>query len=155
MPYHLFQYPLPGPTDMGELNTFLSTHRIVSVREEVLTTPSGALLIFVVQSVEGAAPPTGGSKRIDYKTVLNPEQFVLFCQLREERKRIAESEGVPIYTVFTNEQLAEMVRGPVRTLGEMAQLEGVGPARLEKHGTRFLSLLVPNPPAKTIPASVS
>ena len=151
MPYHLFQYPLPGSPDLGELNAFLGSHRIISVREEILPTSGGGILIFVVQSAGAPTPTATGSKRIDYKTVLSPEQFELFSVLREERKRIANAEGVPIYTIFTNEQLAEMVRGPIRTLDEMAQIEGLGPARLEKHGARFLALL----PKQSSPSALS
>lgn len=145
MPYQVFQYPLPGPADLAELNAFLGMHRIIAVQEHLLTTPSGGLLVFVVQTVE--APTTGSSpslasKRIDYKTVLNEEEFALFSRLREERKTIASEEGVPVFTIFTNEQLAEMVRRPVRALPDLAAIDGIGPARVEKHGKRMLALLI-------------
>lgn len=155
MPYHIFQFPLPGPADPGELNAFLESHRIVSVQEHFVPTPGGGLLVFVVQSVDspsGGASSGSGSKRIDYKAVLEPEQFALFSLLREERKRIANTEGVPIYTIFTNEQLAEMVRRSVRTLPEMSRIEGIGSTRMEKHGARLLKTLTAHlqTPAPTI-----
>ena len=43
----------------------------------------------------------------DYKQVLKPEEFEVFSRLREWRKGVAEKEGVPVYVVFSNEQLAE------------------------------------------------
>lgn len=148
MPYHLFQYPLPAPADLGDLNAFLETHRVVSVQEHMLPTAGGGLLVFVVQSVAQSSPagPSSSGKRIDYKAVLDPEQFALFSLLREERKKMAQADGVPIYTILTNEQLAEMVRGPVRTLPEMAKIEGIGAARLEKYGSRLLEILTTHLP---------
>ena len=38
--------------------------------------------------------------------MLKPEEFEVFSRLREWRKAAAEKEGVPVYTVLTNEQLA-------------------------------------------------
>jgi hypothetical protein len=54
--------------------------------------------------------PATRPDREDYREVLSPEEFVVFSKLREVRKQFAEKESVPAYTIFTNEQLAEMVR---------------------------------------------
>lgn len=43
--------------------------------------------------------------KIDYRDILKPEDFTIYSKLREIRKEIAEKNGVPVYTVFTNEQL--------------------------------------------------
>jgi len=146
MSYHLFQYSLPGGDDLTELNRFLSSHRVVSVQQHWAPTPSGALLAFVVRTTPGDdKTKPSPNRKIDYKTELTPEQFVVFSRLRDERKAMAEREGVPVYTIFTNEQLAEMVRRPIQTLSDLGRITGIGPARLEKHGTRLLELLKPDP----------
>jgi len=64
--------------------------------------------------------------------------------------------GVPPYAVFTNEQLAEMVRRPVQTLAGLAGIDGVGAARVEKYGPAVLEILRvaprgPAPPPATDP----
>ncbi len=51
----------------------------------------------------------------DYKELLNPEDFAVFAHCAEPRKAIAQAEAVPVYTVFTNEQLAQMVTNRVRS----------------------------------------
>jgi superfamily II DNA helicase RecQ len=99
-----------------------------------------------VTYIEGAAPSIttlSGNRRerIDYKEVLGEQEFAVYAQLRELRKSLAEQEGVPAYALFTNEQLAEMVTRKVRTETELAQIEGVGKARLEKYGGVFLQML--------------
>ena len=46
-----------------------------------------------------------GKNSVDYKEVLKPEVFELFSYLRDERKRLAEQAGIPVYAVVTNAQL--------------------------------------------------
>jgi superfamily II DNA helicase RecQ len=73
--------------------------------------------------------------------VLSEADFAVFAKLRELRKSIAEAEGVPPYAVFTNEHLASMVRGKLKTLDALGRIEGVGPGRVDRYGARFLALL--------------
>ena len=82
---------------------------------------------------------------MDYKEVLKPEEFEVFSRLREWRKAAAEKEGVPVYTVLTNEQLAQMVQKKVSTKAALKEIEGVGEARVEKYGEAVLRVLVFNP----------
>ena len=152
MHYQLFQYPLPGPPDLADLNAWLASHRIVSVNQHVVAAPGGALLVFVVQSVDaGSIRPgtaSGPARKIDYKEELNAEDFALFSLLREDRKKIAEAEGVPVYAILTNEQLAEMAKRRPASLSALSTIEGAGKARLEKYGPRLLAVLT-TPPEPT------
>lgn len=141
MSFQVFQFPLPGPGDLGDLNRFLAAHRVVAVKQHLVATPEGGLLVFVVETVAGAPASEIPRRKIDYKAELTPDQFAVFSRLRDARKTIAAVEGVPVYTVFSNEQLAEMVRRPVSTLADLEAIEGIGKARLEKHGARLLELL--------------
>lgn len=157
MNYRLFQYSLPAAPELEDLNSFLRSQRVASVTQHMVQTGSGALLVFVVETVSssprGVAEP--GVPKIDYRDELNPGQFAVFSRLREERKKWAEAEGVPVYTVFTNAQLAEMVKRRVRSAAELGKIEGIGPARLEKYGALLLVLLAELPaeaaPAKGLP----
>ena len=65
----------------------------------------------------------------------------MFVKLRELRKQIATAEAVPVYMVFTNGQLAEMVRMKAKTKAALEQIEGVGGARVDKYGPRILEFL--------------
>ena len=57
------------------------------------------------------------------------------------RKEIAQAEGVPVYTIFTNEQLAQMVQSRATTKAALEKIAGVGDARIEKYGARMLEVL--------------
>jgi len=57
------------------------------------------------------------------------------------RKKIAEEEGVPVYAIFTNAQLAEIVKREMKDLSELATIEGIGKTRIEKYGERLFRAL--------------
>ena len=58
---------------------------------------------------------------------------------------MAEKEGVPVYVIFSNEQLADLVKRRVGTKAGMKETEGVGEARVEKYGAAVLERMVFNP----------
>lgn len=78
---------------------------------------------------------------VDYKDILSEDDFKLFAQLRQLRKTIADNEGVPVYELFTNEQLANMVTQRITTQSSLLQLEGVGKAKIDKYAPAFLQIL--------------
>ncbi|MCB1227626.1 MAG: HRDC domain-containing protein [Verrucomicrobiales bacterium] len=141
MPFRLFQYPLPAPPELDDLNAYLDSHRIAAVSHHLASGPLGPMLVFVVQTVAGGGRRPGKTEKIDYREVLNAEDFARFSRLREIRKQAAEAEGVPAYAVFTNAQLAEMVQKRCRSLADLEQIEGVGKARVERHGAGILETL--------------
>jgi superfamily II DNA helicase RecQ len=88
-----------------------------------------------------AAAAPGRKERIGYREALDEAAFARFARLRAWRKLVADRDGVPPYAVFTNEQLAEIVRPPVQTLAALAEIEGVGAARVDKYGSAVLEVL--------------
>jgi superfamily II DNA helicase RecQ len=132
----------------GEMNAFLRSHRVLAVKKEFVADGENSFWTFCVEyldSTAGAASWPGRGPKVDYKEVLKPEEFEVFSRLREWRKAAAEKEGVPVYTVFTNEQLAQMVQKKVNSKAGLKEIEGVGEARVEKYGEAVLKVLVFNP----------
>jgi superfamily II DNA helicase RecQ len=129
----------------AELNEFLASHRILSVRTEWLAAGDESYWAFCIDYADGQAreetTKTAFRDRVDYKKLLDPEQFALYAQLRDLRKDLASKEGVPVFTLFTNEQLAEMVKAGCRTIAELQEIGGVGEARSGKYGAAFLEIL--------------
>jgi len=70
-----------------------------------------------------------------------PEVRARFERLRALRKRIADSEGVPAYIVFSDATLRHMAEINPSSRTEMALVSGVGPVKLERYGVAFLDLL--------------
>jgi len=133
----------------AEMNAFLRGHRVLAVKKEFVADGENSFWSFCVEYLDGAAPgamPVGGRvPKVDYKEMLKPEEFEVFSRLREWRKTVAEKEGVPVYVVLSNEQLAQMVRKRVTTKAGLKEIEGVGEARVEKYGEALLERLVFNP----------
>ena len=135
------------------LNTFLCNHRVLSVDRRWVDQGPSSFWALCVDYLDSSAvqPGTGRAAsqrgKVDYKELLNPEDFARFADLREVRKQIAQAEAVPVYTIFTNEQLSQIVQKRVSTKAELEQIEGVGDARVEKYGARILERMGPSPPA--------
>jgi ATP-dependent DNA helicase RecQ len=63
---------------------------------------------------------------------------ILFERLRNVRKRIAESQEVPPYIIFSDRTLHEMCRRFPSTLSDMRKISGVGQVKLERYGEDFI-----------------
>jgi len=66
---------------------------------------------------------------------------LLFDQLRELRKHIAEVEGVPPYIVFGDASLVQMAREKPVVEADFLAITGVGQHKLEKYGGDFLAAI--------------
>jgi ATP-dependent DNA helicase RecQ len=65
----------------------------------------------------------------------------LFEALRSRRRELAQAQGVPPYVVFHDSTLAAMAAMRPQTLGEFAELPGVGERKLETYGPAFLEVI--------------
>jgi ATP-dependent DNA helicase RecQ len=65
----------------------------------------------------------------------------LFERLRALRREIADDERVPPYIVFSDAVLRELARRLPRNERELLLVPGIGPAKLQRYGGRFLELL--------------
>jgi superfamily II DNA helicase RecQ len=145
MQLKFFMIPATHPADMeAEVNAFLRGHRVLSVRKELVTSPAEApFWAIAVEYLDSVSGPSGrgSADRIDYKEVLSEAEFEVFRRLREMRKAIAEEEGKPVYTVFTNAQLAQIVQRKVDSKAKLLEVEGVGEAKTERYGDRVLKVV--------------
>ncbi len=149
MPFKTFTIPISSPEDAeGDLNRFLTSHRILSVERRWIEAGNNSLLWFCIEyhgapssSSESRSNTRSNTSRIDYREVLSPEDFAVFAKLRDVRKEIAAAEAVPAYMVFTNEQLAQVVKTRAATKADLSKISGLGEARLEKYAERLLVAL--------------
>jgi ATP-dependent DNA helicase RecQ len=65
----------------------------------------------------------------------------LFDSLRALRREIADAEKVPAYVVFSDAVLRDMARRVPKTERDLLAISGIGYAKLERYGARFLELL--------------
>lgn len=158
MRLHFVTVPVHGSADAEtELNQFLASRRVVAVDRQLVPDGTRSAWAICVEYVDApaAAPnaPNPNSKGIDYRDVLPTAQFQVFAKLRDLRNKIAKHDGVPAYAIFTNEQIAEMARRSVRSKAELAGIDGIGPAKVEKYSVRFLEILCAEGPVIPPPAA--
>jgi ATP-dependent DNA helicase RecQ len=101
---------------------------------------------------ERAVPVAGGSSATRSRgasdkgdaaaeVVLDGADARLFASLKALRSSIAREEQVPPYVVFTDRTLAEFAARKPRTRAGLLEVRGVGQAKLEKYGERFLAAI--------------
>ena len=65
----------------------------------------------------------------------------LWEELRQLRKQLAETQGVPPYVIFQDAVLMEMIERRPTNLSALGQLSGVGVRKLERYGEDFLRVI--------------
>jgi ATP-dependent DNA helicase RecQ len=65
----------------------------------------------------------------------------LFEALRRLRKEMADAQDVPAYVVFSDATLRELASAKPATLAAFRQIGGVGDAKLERYGERFVTAI--------------
>jgi ATP-dependent DNA helicase RecQ len=73
--------------------------------------------------------------------VLGAADQKLFLALKKLRSEIAREDQVPAYVVFPDRTLVEIAVRRPRTLAALSSIRGVGPAKLDKYGERFLAAI--------------
>ena len=65
----------------------------------------------------------------------------LFAALRQKRLEIARAQNVPPYVIFHDKTLIELAAARPASRREMAEVPGVGEAKLDRYGPAFLSVI--------------
>lgn len=129
------------------LNRFLRHNRILTIHREFVHDAENSYWSLAVEYLSGKNQTTeqprgrSGKNRVDYKEVLSPEDFGLFARLREWRKEKAGEAGMPVYTIFTNEQLAQIAVQRIFSKTGMREIEGIGESRIKKYGDAVIQLM--------------
>lgn len=122
---------------MQELNKFLRSNRVLLCEQQLVTVPE-AIWCFCIRYLEDKESKDKTDSKIDYKSVLSPEQFADFAILRSNRKKIAEENAIPAYAIFTNKELADIVLAECSSPAELLKVEGIGKKKAEKYGQQIL-----------------
>ena len=142
--YRHFKVAADGGLAEEELNQFLASQSVLRVDREWVNDGAGSFWAYAVEFRGGSKSAGGGgsrAERIDYKEKLSPQDFAVFVRLRDWRKAKAEAEAIPPFTIFTNAQLAEIVERRCASAAALAEIDGIGKARVEKYAEEVLALL--------------
>jgi len=70
------------------------------------------------------------------------EAEMLFEQLRQLRKKLADEQSIPPYMVFSDSTLRLMAQQRPQTLEELSEISGVGSRKLERYGQQFTQAIL-------------
>lgn len=128
----------------ADLNAFLAAHKILSIDRRFIDQGAESAWCFCIDFLATGRAGNDGRHgvairgKVDYREVLSADEFAVYSRLRDWRKQISQAEAVPVYTVFTNEQLAQAVQRRAASKADLEQIAGVGDARVQKYGDRLL-----------------
>jgi superfamily II DNA helicase RecQ len=131
----------------SELNRFLRGVRVVNSHRHFVDQGENSFWGIAVEylSGDGSLPSNGGGQRrrnrVDYKESLAPRDFALFAKLREWRKEAAGREAVPVYTIFTNEQLAHIAEKRIDTKAGLQEVEGIGESKIKRYAESVIAIV--------------
>ena len=142
--FRFFTIPLRDVSSAEtELNAFLGSHRVLGVERPFADRGANSfwtLCVDYLPGVGGAAAPSFDKKGASTTGKSCRRRTPRLRQIAGSAEQIAHAEAVPVYTIFTNDQLAKMcVAGSV--LADLQTLVGVGEARVSKYGPAFLTAL--------------
>ncbi len=142
MQIQIFTIPVFGnAAATDEMNRFLRSHAVVDIEKQFIPNGNNSCWTFCVRYMSGVTQPqTGKSEKLDYKEILDADTFAKYMLLRDCRKEIALKHSVPVYLVFTNEELANIARMPEIKTGELKRIQGVGLKRVEKYGSGLIEM---------------
>lgn len=107
---------------------------------ERLKDPNTHILIRAYKDREPEGQPKRhGRKNTDFLTKAGYE---LFEVLRQLRLTIAREEGMPPYIIFSDKTLIDMSIKAPRDRAAMLNVSGVGEAKYEKYGERFIGAVI-------------
>jgi ATP-dependent DNA helicase RecQ len=120
--------------DCGGCDNCLGTHQAAATATRAPLRPG------VKKKARSAAPRSAAPADVA-EVVASPADAALLERLRLLRTSIAREEKVPAYVVFADRTLLEMAVRRPKSPYALGEVRGVGPAKIEKYGERFLALL--------------
>ena len=90
---------------------------------------------------EAEAPQEPAKKRPSRAAAASQEEDGLFAVLRQVRTRLAQTENVPAYIVFSNATLLDMAEKAPGTMQALLEVSGVGEVKAARYGKAFLKAI--------------
>ena len=104
---------------------------------------TGPPALFPLQTVNVVTAGKKAARKAAAATALgdSEDDRELFRALRVRRSALAKAQAVPAYVVAPDKSLIDMVRRRPATRAEMAQVHGIGDAKLAQYGAEFLEVI--------------
>ena len=121
-----------------ELNHFLNSHRILSTCK-TFNQIDGSWSFCIEYIPDANFEKDRQKKKIDYREILNIEDFAKLRALRDTRAAISKEQNVPAFVIFLDSELVSLLDKEI-TKENMLAINGFGEQKFNKYGNRFIEL---------------
>ncbi len=124
------------------LQEFIKDKEVLSAREHFFVKHETPYLAVFLTYLPGERDIASAKKQKEsWKELISDDQLPLFNTLRDWRAERAKQDGVSVYIICNNRQLAEIVVNHPTSLSGFANIHGFGKAKTEKYGKEILTIL--------------
>ncbi|MBI1189390.1 MAG: RecQ family ATP-dependent DNA helicase [Tepidisphaera sp.] len=96
----------------------------------------------IVELFDTAAAPLAKSRPPKSPAAArSPDEEALFQALRERRRELAKERGVPAFVILSDAVLDQITRRRPRTFDALAEVRGIGQAKLDEFGAALLEVV--------------
>ena len=114
---------------------------LAEARPADLPWPEPEATTLVVSNGRNGGGGGGPRKPAERTEPSGPREAALRETLATWRRERSKTDGVPAYVVFDNKTLDAIAKVEPSSLGELAAINGIGPAKLERYGADVLGLI--------------
>jgi len=153
----LIKNDIDEPTDLYAIYTLVVGDNLVVNRYKPGKGPGPSQLGLVISIKETQTPltrqenqehniskiriPEPYTKKVAMDTSFSPSELVLLEALKTWRQTMMDKTGYPSYAIAKDETLENLVKLKPKTIEELAEIKGIGPAFLKKYSDAVLQLL--------------
>jgi ATP-dependent DNA helicase RecQ len=95
----------------------------------------------ISKPVRGGSERAAKGARTDHTATMDGDALANWEALRKWRTQAAREHGVPAYVIFHDATLAELARSAPESIDQLAEVPGIGAAKLERYGDEILETL--------------
>lgn len=135
--------PLHGGFNDEVVQAFTKDKEIVSIKDYFFLKNEVPYLTLMIQYAwipNGFSSEKFQTRQDEWKSMLNEADLGLYDLLRNWRLKRSQKEGVPPYVLFSNVQFAKIVKSRPQSLTDLAKIDGVGQAKVDKYGNEILEI---------------
>lgn len=147
MQLKFFTIPLFQEDDKEEeVNQFLRTVKVLEIKKELIQHENFGFfwvvcVTYLPHNTDGFSIKGRIMRKTDYKDVLSAQEFEIFSNLRKIRKEIANKDAVPPFAVFSDAELAEIVKLNPIDINGISKINGIGRKKVEKYACEMVTML--------------
>lgn len=128
-----------------QIREFLKDKELIEAKDYLFVKNEVPYLTFVLRYFPHRAEvdpklSNKDKKQEPWRETLTEADMGIFNILRDWRSQRSKKEGVPPYILFTNQQLADIVKKRPQSLAELTQIDGIGKAKAQKYGEEILGM---------------